>query len=60
MYIIFIYYYIYYLYIYLYIYISKIHYLIIHKENTKRNHGPYRFYIFDIDLNQISCLIFTV
>ena len=34
--------------------------LIIHKQNAKRNHDPYRFYIFDIDLRQISCLIFTV
>ena len=39
-------------------YISKP--LIIHKQNTKRNHDPYQFYIFDIDLRQISCLIFAV
>ena len=34
--------------------------LIIHKQNTKTNHAPYRFYIFDIDLRQISCLTFAV
>ena len=32
---------------------------ISHKENTKRNRDLYRFYIFDIDMRQISCLIFT-
>ena len=26
---------------------QKRHSLIIHKQNTKRNHDPYRFYIFD-------------
>ena len=44
------------IYVYIYTYIS----LIIHKQNTKRNHDPYRFYIFDRDLRQFSCLIFAV